>query len=343
MSDLAKFKVHGPVATLRTEHVTWDMARKEWQPPRGLVTTSFRPDGAVTASDFHNPDGSVVHSRWLYDEAGRLTESNTQFNEGPIDRIAYFYDAAGRHVRTLQRSHDGTETVTETCTYDASGRKTKVRFLGVRGANTGYGIEGSEQAYPAPGATTMTTTYGEADLPSKVVFQDANRNSVTEVVFTRDNAGKLLSEEMHSNGVTQFPDFLDKTPPEQRERMAALLKKVFGEPYSRTAYAYDPQGRMIERTMKMGSLSEDRTTYRYGDREDPIEETTEHKNREARINENGAVDYTADRIIVQHNRFEYVYDAHGNWTEKTASYQIDPNPDFQRSNIERRTITYHAA
>ena len=343
MSDLAKYKVRGPVETLRTEHVTWDMARKEWQPPRGFIATWFRPDGAVNASDFHNPDESVLHSRWLYDEAGRLTESNTQFNEGPIDRIVYSYDKAGRHLRTVQLSHDGTQTESEICNYDASGKKTKVRFLGVRGANTGYSVEGSEQAYPAPGTTTMTTTYSEADLPTKVVFQDANHNSVTEVAFTRDNAGRLLSEEMHSNGESHFPDFLDKVPPEQRDNMAALLKKVFGEPYSSTSYAYDSQGRIVERTRKMGSLNEELTTYRYGDREDPIEETTENKNREARINENGAVDYTADRVTVQHNRFEYLYDAHGNWTERTASYQVEPNTDFQRYDIERRAITYHAA
>ena len=188
----------------------------------------------------------------------------------------------------------------------------------------------------------MTTTYGEWDLPAKVVFQDANHNSVTEVIFTRDNAGRLLSEVMRSNGESHFPDFLDKVPPEQRERMAALLQKVFGEPNSSTAYTDDPQGRIVERTRKMGSLSEDRSTYRYDDHDDPNEETTEHKNREARINENGAVDYTADRVTVQHNRFEYLYDAQGNRTEKTASYQVEPNPDFQRYDIERRAITYHA-
>ncbi len=161
MIDFAIWKVHGPVAILRTENAMWDMARAEWQPPRGLVSTSFRPDGAVSATDFHNPDGSVLHSRWLYDEAGRLIESNTQFNDGPIDKTVYFYDDAGRHVRTLQLSHDGTETVSETCTYDAIGQKTKVRFLGVRGPNTGYFIEGSEHGYSAPGH------YNDHNLPRR--------------------------------------------------------------------------------------------------------------------------------------------------------------------------------
>ncbi len=125
--------------------------------------------------------------------------------------------------------------------------------------------------------------------------------------------------------------------------MAVLLRKVFGEPYSSTTYAYDPKGRIVERARKMGSLEEERASYRYGDREDPIEETTVHKNREASLNENGAVVYTADRVSVQRNRIDYVYDTHGNWTERTVSYQVEPNPDFQRSNVERRIITYHSA
>jgi hypothetical protein len=342
MSDVAKWKVRGAVETLRTEFGTWDLKREEWQPGRRFTTTSFRPDGAVSASDSHNPDGSIVHSRWVYDDAGRLTESNFQFNDGPVDRTVYSYDEAGRHVRTVHLSHDGTQTDSENCTYDAGGKKTKVRFLGVGRANIGYSIEGTEQGYGAPGATTMTTTYDERDLPTKVVFQDANHNSVTQVIFVRDSAGRLLSEEMHSSGESQFPGALDKVPPEDRERMAALLKKVFGQPFSSTTYEYDAKGRLIKRANNMGGLSEDRTTYRYDDRDDPIEETTEHRNREAGLDENGAVHYTADRVNVQHNRFESVYDAHGNWTERIVSYRLEPNPGLQRSNIERRAITYHA-
>jgi hypothetical protein len=55
----------------------------------------------------------------------------------------------------------------------------------------------------------------------------------------------------------------------------------------------------------------------------------------------GAVHYMPDRVNVQYNRFEYRYDAQGNWTERVVSYRLEPNPDFQRSNVERREITYY--
>ena len=329
MSD--QYKVRGPVATLRTEHAEWDLAREQWQPARGVVLTSFRTDGQLSSRDFHNPDGSIVRTRWVYDEAGRLAESNVQLGDGPIEkRTMYFYDDAGRHVRTVQVIHDGTRRESEICTYDAAGRKTKVRFLDFAGRPVaGYGVEGSEGAYPAPGATTMTTSYDERNFPSQVVFLDANGDVVTQVTFVRDGAGRVLSEEVHLGGGSLFLEALEKTQPEERERTVALIEKAWGDWSSMNAY--DTQGRMVERLRRMGTLGEERTTSRYEDRDDPIEETTEHRNREAGLDESGVVQYTPDKVSVTHGRFEYVYDAQGNWTERVVS----------RGNIVRRAITYY--
>ncbi len=342
MSDVTKWKVRGPVATLRTEHATWDIAQEEWHPARGLVTTSFRLDGTASASDFHNPDGSIALSQWVYD-MGRLMESSFQFAGGPIDRTVYSYDEAGRHVGTVQLRQDGTRTESEVCTYDAGGQKTKVRFLDVGRPDAAYGIEGSEQGYPVRGATTMTTTYDKRDFPSKVIFQDAGGNIVTQVVFVRDGGGRLLSEEMHGTEESPFAELLEKAPPEERERMATLVKNIWGGPFVVTTYAYDAKGRMVGRLRRMGTLGEEHATYRYeDDRDEPTEETIENRSREAGLDDNGTVNYTADRVNLQHNRFEYRYDAHGNWTERVVWYRLEPNPDFQRSNVERRAITYHA-
>ena len=298
----------------------------------------------VSASDAHNPDGSIAHLRWLYDDAGRLAESTFGLDDGPVSRTLYSYDEAGRHVRTVQLGPDGAQTDLETCTYDAGGKKTKMRFLGLAGANAAYGMEGTDHAYGAPGATMMTTTYDDRDLPTKVVFQDANHNSIRHVIFTRDNAGRLLKEEMHAGAESPFPDLLEHVPPEGRKDMAAVLEKVFGQTFTSTAYVYDARGRLIERTHAMGSLGGDRTTYLYDDdHDDPIEETTENRHRDASIGENGTLSYTSDQVHLQHNRLAYRYDPQGNWIERVVSIRPEPNPDFQPSHIERRTITYHAA
>jgi hypothetical protein len=117
VSDVAKWKVHGPVEALRTEFATWDLNRDDWQPVEHFTLASFRSDGTISTSDTHNPDVSIAHSRWFYDDAGRVADSKSWMNDGPIDRTVYFYDEAGRHIRAIQLNHDGTETVLEVCNY----------------------------------------------------------------------------------------------------------------------------------------------------------------------------------------------------------------------------------
>jgi len=317
MSDLARWKVRGPVETLRTEFAPWDLDQQQWRPPRHSALTSFRPDGTVSLSEVHNSDGSIAHSRWLYDEAGRLIERTSWMNDGPVEKIVYRYDQAGRHLRTTRQS---TETDTEISRYDVRGLRTKVSFLEVRGDNVVYGVEGTDRGYGAPGAARMVVTDGEHGLPAQVVFQDADGCALREVLFERDASGKLLKEQMRIIGEQSFPE---------------EFAKVFGDVLSRIAYAYDSRGRLTERTTKFAGVSEELTTFRYDDRDDPVEETTQQISREANINDNGEVQYSSATVSVQQTRFEYRHDEHGNWTERIVSSQLG------RSNTERRAITYY--
>ncbi len=345
MSDLAKWKVKGPVETLRNEFAIWDLDKEAWQPVQHYTTSSFRPDGKISATDFYNANGSIGHSRCLYDDAGRLTESNSWMGDGSISRVLYFYDEAGRHVRTVHLNQDGAQTDTEICIYDAGGKRTKVQFLGptVAHTHTSYGIEGTDMGWSPPGAARMYTTYDDRDLPTKVVFRDANDNILRYSTLTRDSEGRLLNVELSLGDEVLFQEIVEKSPAEERQGMAAMLEQIFDGTFSSTTHVYDTRGRMIETTCRMGTLGGDRTTYRYDeDHDNPMEETTGHTSREANIDEHGVVIYSQDRVMIQHNRFEYVYDAHGNWVERIVSIRPEPNSTFQRSNIERRVITYHA-
>ena len=355
MSDLANWKVHGPVKTLKSEFATWDQDRQDWQSTHQDTVVSFHPNGAISATDHHNPDGTIAHSRWSYNDAGQVVEFNSWMNDGPIDRTVHVYDEGGRPIRATHLGHDGTDMDVEAYSYDSDGRKTKVRFLphsvavseckegSACGATTGYSIEGTDLAYGAPGATTIAVTYDEKDLPEKVSFRDADNRPLSTVILTRDSAGRLLSEEFHQGEKSPFHSFLEETPPEQREGLAAILKSAFGETLSSTKYAYDSRGRVVTRETRMGSLGGDCITYRYEDHDDPVEESIEHRSREGNLDETGSVCYSPDRVNLQRNRLEYLYDEHGNWTERIVSFRLEPKPDFQRSNIERRTITYYSS
>jgi YD repeat-containing protein len=348
MSDLAKWKLRGPVRTLRTETAEWDAAREAWKPARHMTVVEFRADGKIGASDSHNHDGTIFRMLFRYDDRGRLLETQRGPANGPFGKFVYSYDEAGRHVRTVNVAEDGATRESESCRYDSTGRKTKVSFLDARPPNVGFtfGIEGTDHAFGAPGATTMTTTYGERDQPEEVVLHDANHAVVRRVTFARDREGRVLSETVQFGGQFPFPEIeqaLGKGSSAEAAAMAAMFAQAFeAQTLHRTSYAYDRHGRVLERTDRMGTLSEDRITYRYDDRDNPIEEINEDQSREMGLDPDGTPRARNETVRRQSRRLEYQYDGEGNWTERIASNRLDPNPIFQRSAIERRQITYYA-
>jgi hypothetical protein len=349
MSDVAGLKVRGPVRTCRQELAEWDRDHDIWQTPRHLTVVTFRPDGQVSDGESHNLDGSVARWAHAYDDGGRLIEVQSWMNDGPRGRVLHSYDAAGRPTGNVEVAPDGTRREAETCNYDSSGRKTKVCFLPALGTqvNVCYGVEGTERAHGAPGAATMTVTYDDRERPAEATFHDANHALVRRIVFSRDRDGRLLTEVVHFGGETPFPDLPPDTakfPPEERAKMAMLLAKFFADQtFASTAYAYDERGRLLERTMRMGSLSEERTTLRYDDHDDPIDQISESRSRAANVDDDGVVHTKGEMPRTQHTRFDYQYDEHGNWTERVVWSRYNRQLDLQRSNVIRRTITYYGA
>ena len=125
--------------------------------------------------------------------------------------------------------------------------------------------------------------------------------------------------------------------------MAELLAKVFGpsRSFSRTTYSYDEHGLPVERATEMGLLGGERSAFRYDAHGNPIEESTAQEDREFEADEQGELHVTKERSHTQHTRFQYQYDKQGNWTERVVWGRLEPNPNFERRNVERREITYH--
>jgi hypothetical protein len=230
------------------------------------------------------------------------------------------------------------------CRYDTLGCKTKVRFLAYQRRDPGiaYDVEGTEDHYPAPGAVTSTTAYDERERPTEVSFHDAKHMRVLRIVLSRDRDGRLLTEVAYMAAETLFADFpIDRVPPAERAQFETLMANVFADQaFSSTSYAYDQKGRLLDRTRRMGALSEDRTKFRYDDHDNPIEENSEHRAREMGIDDDGAVQTKEEEPRIHHVRFEYRYDGHGNWTERVVSSRTGAQTDFHRTNVVRRTITY---
>jgi YD repeat-containing protein len=333
MSEVAGLTVRGPVRTCRHEVSEWDRERETWRTPQFLTIVTFRPDGQVSEGEHHNPDGSIARWAHAYDDEGRLTEVRSWTEDGPRSSVFHAYDQAGRSTGSIHVAPDGTRREVEICNYDGAGRKTKTLFL------------------PDPGTLdpgTLVVGYGvgdDSDDTDEAVFYDANQRLIHRVVRSRDQDGRLFSLVVHFGGETPFPDFqgaLDKVPPEERAKMATLVGQLFADrTLARTDYAYDEKGRLLERTMRMGGLSEHRTTFRYNDHDDPTDEISEDHSRGASMDSDGVVHTSDERSQAHHTRFDYHYDEYGNWTEQVVWSRIDSNSDFQRSNVIRRTITYY--
>jgi hypothetical protein len=189
-------------------------------------------------------------------------------------------------------------------------------------------------------------SYDERGHPGEVRFHDAEQRLVGRAIFTRDSAGRLERAEMQAGQQSPFPEMenvLESATPEAREGSAATMAKVFGPNavISSTTYAYDEKGRLLERRTRMGDLGEDRTIFSYDEHNNPIEETTENSSREMQIDGEGNIRPIKQNSSKHHVQFAYTYDSRGNWVERVVWSRMELNPNLQRSNVERREITYY--
>jgi hypothetical protein len=343
MPDRASWKVRGPVEWLRMESAEWDLAKQDWNASRSFSLTRFGPDGKITETEYHNPDGSISATRNVYDERGRLRESRTLSNDTLTWKSIWFYDAYGRPIRLVDVDLDGVERDSQLYSYDANGRQTRIVFVpkGEPGTSIGidYSIESTGSFYGAAGAATVTT------LVDEVLFHDVNHRLLQRLVITRDSVGRIAREDVRPVGGKPFPDIsteLEKASPERRQAIAEMFQKIFGAgPTVSTTYAYDQKGRRIARQMRMGDLGGHLITSRYDDHDNPIEETTVNTSREMGVDRDGNLRTNSESSNTQVTRFEYTYDAQENWTERVVWSRLEPNPNFERSNVERRQLTYY--
>jgi hypothetical protein len=215
----------------------------------------------------------------------------------------------------------------ETYSYDQNGKRTKTYFVSRHLVNAFmYSIEGTAHSYGAEGAGTITTRDDDGGKPNEVLFQDADQRLLRRVVLTRDGAGLLTTEELYLGDESPFPDI------------------VFGpnSVLSSTSYTYDAKGRILERRTRTGELGDQRTTFGYDEHGNPADESHEDISREMQVDEAGVLQPMKESSSTHIVRFEYQYDAQGNWQERVVWTRLAPNPNFERSNITRREITYYA-
>ncbi|MGO9242972.1 MAG: hypothetical protein ACLQBJ_19400 [Bryobacteraceae bacterium] len=275
------------------------------------TSTSFSREGNLLRQDHQNPDGSGWSIVCHYDDQGRILGRSG--SEGPFSAnwalsYHYDYDALGRLERVVQRSAGGVERVLESYRYEATGRKilTEYLSLGLRKQGIVVGLEASFQF--SAEASFIVTFFDEHDRPVKRIFYDPNDRVDRRILFRYDAAGRLL-EEGEDEG-----------------------KGRIRQDY-RQAYTYDTQGRILSKTVHHYAFGTRRNTFLYNDNGDVAEERYQDS-----LGILGGIDGEG-RDQDWAKRFQYVYDGHGNWTERTETRQSAGETGV--STVERRSLEYY--
>ncbi len=344
MNEISNRKLIGSVRSVRIALAEWNAGQGVWEPLRAREVLVFRRDGGLERADYHNPDGSVATTSCVYDDAGRVTETRFRAGDGTVSRRVHTCDEAGRPARVELVDASGASREIERYHYGGRGLRTKVQYLEVRSANVAFGYEGSEQSIGAPGATSVTVSYDEQERPVETVFHGPGGAMVRRVAMVRDAAGRLVGEEVSFGGQSPFPiaPALPGASAGDHAALAGVVASAFaGGLFSTTSYAYDEAGRLTEKITRIGLLSEQRERFRYDGHGNPVEQESVTVSREIGQDERGAPVARESPPVEGRWRFEYRYDARGNWTERIVSIRHMDAAGFQPSNIERREIAYY--
>jgi hypothetical protein len=309
-----------------------------------MTDAVYRADGSLARQLRHNPDGSEWTSTYVYDDMGRLKTVRRENAAGDANVQVYEYDTAGRLARILSPLKDGRDRIAESYEYDTAGRRKKTVYVDMAkhqpNLSVSWAVEGTDSAYSAPGATTLTTLYNDRDQPAEFLFYDGAGRLLSRIEFRYDDAGNLVEEAQTNTTEVLPPEMLKSLSPAQIEKVRSVLGAA-GDPIRRT-HSYDEQGRRVGSRWGMGMLGGWRKTITYNDHGDSVEEILDHDQKEYRIDNRGKVSDAPTKASAgcSETRLRYDYDARGNWIKKTVECRSGRDGDFMRSSVELRAIEY---
>jgi hypothetical protein len=343
MTERDRWGLRGPVQVCRHQR-TWYARRCGeneclTEESGDTSTFEFHPNGSLALHRHLNPDGSEWNTIYEYDDTSRLRVRRSGDAAGNTNLRLYEYDDSGRLSRIIERTEGGNDRVVESYDYSSYGRKTKTQCVDLtsqrRNTHYSFGVEGTDTCYSAPGAATLTTLYNEREQPIEVVFCDVTGRRLSRVEFLYDTAGNLV-DESQTTAVEALPaEMTASLNQAQLETVRALCGAAM-------MHRYDEQGHRVETRSRLGSIGGDIKTMTYNEHGDQIGEVNEREERNYTLDEEGRISDSPTREIATRSeaRFQYDYDARGNWVMKTVESRSGTGNDFTVSTVERRTIGY---
>jgi YD repeat-containing protein len=265
-----KEELIGCVRSLRTESAVWDLATETWQTPQRVTLEEYREDGKISArEDRWNGQGS--RSTYLYDQAGRLVETQIWNGDENAGRVAYVYDENGRLVRQVGYGREGAR-VTEERTYAPDGSHVRVQQLPDGVTDVYCPVDGADYYFSASGAREMITVCDAEDRISEMRMQDAEGEVPRRFVLTRDEQGRVVRDELLlEDGAARMTT---EYTYDELSRRIATLRLLFGLEEERLTYSYDDRGNQTEVVTDRGRT---RYTYKYDRQGNWIERLASHR------------------------------------------------------------------
>jgi YD repeat-containing protein len=306
-------------------------------------TYKYDHEGRILQSGYVNNDGSKGTETFTYDSHGHLLTSAWDAPAGGA--TSYSYDAQGRLTGITGKS----DLIT-TFEYDDQGRKTRiVKSLlnadSTRGrAPSGSSFDGDDLSMTPPAGGMVKTSFNERDQATEAQMYTASGELAARMTRAYDSHGHVRDESyVIENIMSVLPPETQRQVSADRLASAALLTRL---EVMQRSYAYDGEGRVVEKRERTGFARDEMIKITYNDHGDEIEEIStpsgdpnspesEDRSKNSSPPPRPPPDEQSDV------RFSYHYDSFGNWIEKITSVRSDENEPFRISSTERRTITYY--
>ena len=358
MSDRERAGLRGPVKTV-TEYYDWPGGTPDQQMS---TTTEYDVAGRVVSVTTGSASSQQV-TRHVYSPQGKLLKTVTSKASQVVQETKYAYGPSGR--MTSQKSQGEHQNTAVAYEYDGKGRRSSLEPAEPKRSDVAYGVhnDGSDGSFlvkakaicgAIEACAKIKTTYNERDVPEEFELLEAGGRLITRWVRDFDQNGNVVGERVAEESVdlmlpTQIRREVedDKISPEQ----AAAFGKIFGAMFkSSSRFEYDQDNRLRRSVVSNGVEGEEVTTITYNEKGDRATERVERSGGSGfsgTVTPQGTILPDATQTPIpgsqQDTRYSYVYDGHGNWTERVTELRSKAEDEFRRSGTLRRTLTYYGA
>ena len=295
----------GRARLVQAASAEWDRNLRQWSPQQITTTSRYTASGLlIHRREVHHSGGSSeIHCD--YDQEQDLQQIRLVANEKPTT-FKCIYDGLGKLVRVASEMADDKPEPSDFRDY----------FQMAMSWSTGLEFRMDDEGLKIAHAAAVSIGYDEEQRPVEVSFFGEDQSPLGTSRRKWNASGTLASEEF----TAAQPVFMDAEEEDMEDQALESMRSPWV-----TTLTYDEQGRCTQRETMFSGQTVHKVESEYDDLGNPIQQ---------RITSPGS---PGDKREL---RYEYVYDAVGNWTERVIRTKLDGGTNFELTSIERRDIDY---